>query len=586
MNIAPYIFLVTPRGERRSARLKAFVDAVQRTQKLALLRDEEDLVALGASGAPCTDLANGGLIWGHLFANESSRPISRQAPTDDLSAPATDFVRRHWGGYLAVRRRPDGIEVLRDPAGGIPCYTAEIDGTHVMTSRPALLCDAGLQPIEFDWMIVAQALAYRDIKPARTALRGISELLPGMSMHVRPDRVETRCVWSPWQFAGASDEFGDFAAAADELRQVLSQTVSTWAGCFRQPVVEISGGLDSAVVAACLAQSGRDPACLNFWPTAGDPDERPFARAIAERLKFSLNEVPLDVANIDLAASHAKDLPRASARTFSQAMDRATRSLGVGIGADVYFSGTGGDCVFCHLHSALPVVDRYLRQGIGAGLWRTAENVAHLAPATIWEVASSTVRLLRRRQHRSLTPRRNRFLAPVTAAALTWPAGNPWLDIPEDVLPGKRRHISSLISIQNHLEGYSRLGDGPIISPLLAQPVMELCIRIPTWLWCDAGRNRAVARAAFADALPAAVIARRSKGGFDSFGAELIRQNRKLMRDMLLDGALADQRLIDTAAVRQALERPLPDGEAIVELLALIDQEAWISAWMARRASR
>ncbi len=476
--------------------------------------------------------------------------------------------------------------MLRDPSGGVPCYAAEVDGTHVLTSRPTLLFDAGLLPIEFDWTIVAQALAYRDIKPARTALRGMTELLPGTVLRVSPSRIETECVWSPWQFTSANDEIADFSAAAAGLRHVLNTTVSTWAGVFRQPLVEISGGLDSAIVAACLAQAGIEPACLNFWPAAGDPDERPYARAIADRLTLSLTEVPLDIANVDLATSHARGLPRASARTFSQAMDGATRSRGAEIGADVYFSGTGGDCVFCHLHSALPVVDRYRRQGLGAGLWRTIENVAHLAPATVWEVTKSAFQQQRASRQRGLTARRNRFMARETADGLPWPADNPWLDIPEDVLPGKRRHISSLISIQNHLEGYARLEDGPIISPLLAQPVMELCIRIPTWLWCNTGRNRSVARAAFADALPAEVIARRSKGGFDGFGAELIDRNRSLMRDMLLDGALARQKLIDVAAVRQALERPLPDGEAIVELLALIDQEAWIDAWATRRATR
>jgi asparagine synthase (glutamine-hydrolysing) len=586
MNNAPYVFLVTPSGERRSARLDAFVAALQRSHRLALLRNEDDLIALGARGAPCIDLADGGLVWGHLFANESSRSLSGPVSTADLSISAKDVVRHHWGGYLTIRRPPDGIEILRDPSGGIPCYVADIDGTHVLTSRPALVFDAGLLPIEFDWTIISQALAYRDLKPAPTSLRGMTELLPGMAMRVGRDHLETHCVWSPWQFADAEQEVNDFSAAAADLRSVLDRVMSAWASAFRQPVVEISGGLDSAIVAAGLAGTGAVPACLNFWPSTGDPDERPYARAIAERLKLALTEVPLDVAVIDLAVSHARDLPRASARTFSQAMDRATRSLGAEVGADVFYSGTGGDCVFCNLHSALPVVDRHLRHGLGAGLWRTAEDVAHVAPATIWEVARSVSRTLRKRRPRTLTQCRNRFMASAAAHALPWPADNPWLDVPEGALPGKRRHISSLIGIQNHLEGYSRLEDSPIISPLLAQPVMELCIRIPTWLWCDSGRNRAVARAAFADALPSEVIARRSKGGFDSFGAELIDRNRKLMREMLLEGALARQRLIDVAAVNRALERPLSDGEAIVELLALIDQEAWIGAWAARRAAR
>lgn len=585
MNIAPYIFLISPGGGARSARLTAFAATVRRTHRLTLLRDEQDWLALGACDAPCIDLADGGLIWGHLFEAGTSSRIATQSPHHLFGEPSEQFVRHYWGGYLCVRRSADGLEALRDPSGGIPCYTAEVDGTHILTSRPRLLLDAGLLPVEFDWTVVAQALAFRDLKPAATALRGVEELLPGIAARFAAQRVDRRCVWSPWAFAEARDAIEDLSAATTEVGRVVRQAVSAWSACYRQAVVEISGGLDSAIVAASLAEAGRDPACLNFWPAEGDPDERPYARAIAEKLAVRLTEVPLDVATVDLTASHARDLPRASARTFAQAMDRATRSLGAEVGADVYFGGTGGDCVFCHIHSALPVVDRYLRHGIDGDLWRTIESVAHLAPATVWEVARSAARQVRRQGRRQLTPRRNRFLAAGPADGLAWPAGNPWLDVPDGMLPGKRRHISSMISIHNHLEGYSRLADGPIISPLLAQPVVELCIRIPTWLWCSGGRNRAVARAAFAEALPPPVIARRSKGGFDGFGAELIERNRDLLRVMLLDGALAREGLIDTSAVRLALDRPLPDGEVIVELLALVDQEAWIRAWAERPVS-
>lgn len=342
MNIAPYIFMVTPSGRERSARLTMFAGAMKRAWKLALLRDEPGWLALGDRDAPCIDLPDGGLIWGQLFTNAPTRVITTPTEDDPLLEPAEQFVGRYWGGYLAIRRSTGGIEVLRDPSGGIPCYMAEIDGTHVLTSQPHLLFDAGLLTIEIDWTIVAQSLAFRDIKPAHTALRGMSELLPGVAAEIGPHGTATRCIWSPWDFARADVEIDDFSSATTELREVALKCIAAYAGRYQQAVVEISGGLDSAIVAAGLALAGKKPACVNFWPAAGDPDERPYARAIAEKLQLDLDEVPLDVSAVDLASSHARNLPRASARTFAQAMDRTTRDVGMRVGADAFFGGSGG----------------------------------------------------------------------------------------------------------------------------------------------------------------------------------------------------------------------------------------------------
>src|SRR3546814_5705921 len=75
--------------------------------------------------------------------------------------------------------------------------------------------------------------------------------------------------------------------------------------------------------------------------------------------------------------------------------------------------------------------------------------------------------------------------------------------------------------IQNHVEGYDRGVLPPVIPALLAQPIVETCLRIPTWDWCRGGINRAIAREAFSTALPARVIARRSKSGPESLTAEV-----------------------------------------------------------------
>jgi len=125
----------------------------------------------------------------------------------------------------------------------------------------------------------------------------------------------------------------------------------------------------------------------------------------------------------------------------------------------------------------------------------------------------------------------------------------------------------------------------PVITPLISQPMLETCLAIPSWQWREGGRDRAVARDAFADALPPAVSRRRTKGGPDGFAALVMNRFRDAIRDRLLDGQLARNRVADRVALEARFRSEAPFGaEETVRLLDLLDTEAWIGSWQ-RRAS-
>ncbi len=86
--------------------------------------------------------------------------------------------------------------------------------------------------------------------------------------------------------------------------------------------------------------------------------------------------------------------------------------------------------------------------------------------------------------------------------------------------------------------------------PLLSQPVVEACLRVPTWMRIAGGINRSVARSAFSDVLPRAIRERRSKGTFTSYSGAAFRKNKALMPDFLLSGQLQAQQVLDTEALR------------------------------------
>ncbi len=583
MNRSAYVVLVGAEGSP-SARLAQLAERL-RDDRLTPLLDAPGLVILGDPGAAWIALPNQhGMIWGHLFDRTRTTRITNPE-AEGLNVPSERFLQHFWGGYLAVWRRADGVEILRDPSGTISCYHAELDGIHLLTSQPALLAQKGLLTPAIDWTIVAQALVYRDLRPAQTALRGISELLPGTRLRIRDGRAQESCAWSPWAFATRESQVTDTAAATKAVRAAIGNTLKAWSTCFTNPLLETSGGLDSSIVAAGFADNA-GASCLTFGPAAGDSNELPWARAVASHLGLELVELLPAEDLIDITRSDASDLPRPCARILSQALDRQIKELGLARGADAFLGGGGGDSIFCLLNSALPVVDRYQEEGLGSGLFHTAADMAQVARTDIWTVLRAAVPRALRRQSPMPRPMTNPFVSRDARHALPWPTGNPWIEAPDGIAPGKRRHIWSILAIYNHLEGYGREAVAPYLSPLMSQPIFEACMAIPTWLWCRGGNNRAVAREAYRDCLPASIIDRRTKVSFNGIVHRVIEANLPAVREMVLDGALAHERIVDRAAIEAFLSTRLASGASLPEIMALVDVEAWSAGWLSRSEGR
>jgi asparagine synthase (glutamine-hydrolysing) len=151
---------------------------------------------------------------------------------------------------------------------------------------------------------------------------------------------------------------------------------------------------------------------------------------------------------------------------------------------------------------------------------------------------------------------------------------------PAGALPGKHDHIRSLLLAQAYLDRYEHAAQGPVVFPLLSQPIVELCLRIPTWLWIADGQNRAVARDAFEGSLPEAIVRRRSKGGLNAFVAAVFEDNLASLTDQLIGGQLDRAGLLDVDAVRAVLANPAAaTGKELFRLLQLADVEAWARTW-------
>lgn len=521
-------------------------------------------------------------VVGHLFAR--SAPGLLVGAHGGTAETAWDkLLTDYWGGYIAVRERRGGYEILRDPSGALPCYYVSTPIGTAFASDAGTLLDAQLLMPAIDFRRLGHHLYRAGLPSQDTVLKGVREIPPGFSLQVGEETASS--VWSPWKFGcDARDR------KIDELAETLQATVqgctSSWASISKRALIGVSGGLDSSAVSSCLAHTRIPTLAATLFTDDPQGDERRYARILAEHLHLELIEMPYAHGDIQIDKSASAHLPRPIARTQALAHDAAMLAIMKLRNIDAFFTGNGGDNVFCSLHSARPLVDRLLTAGPGLGFLRSLRDICRLtgcnpvqAIRSAMAVWSSSGRGYRWRGDDHLL---SRDVANDAAGKLH----HPWLEVPRHGLPGKAAHISLLLRAQMTLEGFDRHTGPMTINPLMAQPVMELCLEIPSWQWRERGIDRAVARKAFQRRLPAPIIARREKGGPDGFSVEILIRNRAEISDRLLDGRMAEEGLLDRGALQDALrDKGAAHGLERVRILSLLDTEAWIRQWLNRSTS-
>jgi len=119
-----------------------------------------------------------------------------------------------------------------------------------------------------------------------------------------------------------------------------------------------------------------------------------------------------------------------------------------------------------------------------------------------------------------------------------------------------------------------------LMHPLMSQPLVELCMRYPTYVLTAGGRDRALARHAFSADLPREIIRRRSKGGQEEYLKEILTRNLPFVRELLLDGLLVQHGTLNRANLEavQSGEPTSIAGEQ-TRLHSLIGAEAWLRRW-------
>jgi asparagine synthase (glutamine-hydrolysing) len=104
---------------------------------------------------------------------------------------------------------------------------------------------------------------------------------------------------------------------------------------------------------------------------------------------------------------------------------------------------------------------------------------------------------------------------------------------------------------------------------------VETVLRIPPYLMQQGARERALARAAFADVLPASTLDRTRKGDTTRHFQRALDKNLAFLRSFLSSGELMQRGLLDRVRLEEDLAAP--EGRAMFRLSAALVAESWIA---------
>lgn len=581
--MSPSYALVMGQGPARAVLVKQ----LERLAGLTIGYANTRLVALVNRDCGCLSVGDAGCVVGTLFRRHGpAEAISELTPAEATAVASSAglmLLKAFWGGYVAAVDDGNSVRVLRDPSAALSCYHAGRDGLTIFASDAEILASAGID-LEIDFAAVGRQLYRAFVPHPSTALHHIRELLAGFAVCVCEHVGEPVPSWSPWDHVTELQEPREMLA--ERLGRVIQHCVHAWGSTQRRLLLSVSGGLDSSIVAACLAKAKIDTVCLTMFTDDPSGDERCFARALCARLGLALVERPYLLEDIDIEEPLGANFPRPRDRTQANAHERVHEAVAREVGTDAFMTGNGGDHVFAYSQSAAAIADRYLAEGLGSGVVATLFDVCRQTGASLAEATRQAWRIARRTPVYRMRPN-GLFLDPRFVARIsTSDLHHPWLDAPPGALPGKAGHIATILRVQPNLEP----SGGPrfaLLNPLVSQPIVEACLAIPTWQWRESGRDRSLARRAFAEELPSVVLNRRVKGTPGRFAARLLDHFRIPIRESLVNGWLAKHGIVDVAALNTVLagEKPVPDLQR-VRILELVNAEAWLDYWTARRQAR
>ncbi len=520
---------------------------------------------------------------GRRFATRSDTEVLL-ALHEARTADELDLLEGMYA-FAVYDARDRSLLLVRDRLGEKPLLWFQAGRRIVFASEWRALAVHPDAPKRPDRDAIALYLQHRFVPAPRTAVQGVQRLPPAHALRFRDGRATVAPYWAAPAPGGDLPEGGaNPAAAAKETLRLLTSAVESRLKADVPVGVFLSGGLDSAAIAAIAARSGPVDT-FTLRPHDAEFDEGGAAKETAAAIGARHHEIPVDAAGlahgfedvfalVDDPIGHSSLVP-------TLLLARGTRPF-----VKVVLGGEGADELFggypTYLGARFAGTARAIPGPLRRFLARRAAGGGHKNVGTKWLVrrllegadlpvlqrhvewfgafpAAEQVALWRPEARPAILS--DGMLGPLTeAAAPAMASGDPvdpclradlLLHLPEALLQ-KVDHATMLASLEAR-------------APYLERHLVEFAMRLPgTWKVRGLSTKK-VLRRALTSVVPASVLKRRKRG----FAVPVARA---------FDGALGDRlrERLTTSPLARDLFEPAP-------VLALLSEHRAGRADHARR---
>ncbi len=530
---------------------------------------------------------------GHSFRGNSDTEMVLHLWEEKGPALLEDL--RGMFAFALFDTRQRRLMLARDRVGKKPLYYHDDGSRLVFASELKSLMHDPTVPREVDERAIADFLTFQYVPGPRSIFQGVRKLPAGHRLvcDASGPRVERY-----WSLPAAADPGIAPEVAVEQLRELLAEAVRIRLMSDVPLGAFLSGGIDSSVVVALMAQA--NPGRVRTFSIGfedQDYSELEHARRVAQHLGTEHHEQVVKPRALDLMPrlTWGMDEPFGDASMLptwyvaEMARHHVTVALS-GDGGDEAYGGYTSyawargyawtDHVPAPLRRLLAAPARFLpaEHALGRRLRRAGDDVAgrhleissHFLPRELPGLLSASLRrsLVRHdpyREARAIHARAARVIGGVPAL-LSLDAQTYMTD---DVLVKVDR-----TSMLNSLE---------VRAPLLDHRVLEYVARLPFEYKLRGDTSKWVLRECARPLLPPEILAR-GKQGFAVplehwFGSDFGR----LAREVLLDRRCRERGWLEPAALERELAGTVPDpARRARRLFTLVCLELWAQSWLDR----
>jgi asparagine synthase (glutamine-hydrolysing) len=494
------------------------------------------LAVTGAAGA--TEGSFTCWISGRLTNAEELRERFGMAPAEEPSALVarlhaqlgfdTCELLRGTFVVVAIDRDREVATIVRDQLGGRPLVYARVGGGALFAEHERAIIDLLPSTPGPDRLALALWIERGILPSGRTLFDGIRPIPPAHRVLLSAEGI---AVEPYWRLSYQGVVAGSRQGAAERLREAAFAAIQRAAQGARRPAVSLSGGLDSACVAAGLADRAQPRAAAlalaGVFPEHPETDERELIEATARHTDLSVELIRFDesASILEPALEHIDrwSLPPVTPNLFvwRPLMARA-RELGV----DAMLDGEGGDELFAY--SPYLIADM-LRTGRVLAAWRLTRRIPEIGAHAGVRTRLRAMRVFGVRRLVPSTLKRRRWTPADSPGSLLMLADASALEELEDA--GSARGFDGPVWWRALAEDLTQAGDALGVSGHLRRwsiddridqrhpflfdlDLLRAVLANPPEMQFDPIRDRALLRDALRGHIPEAVRTRHAKSYF------------------------------------------------------------------------